>query len=489
MAFTIKLLVNYLLFIGFLTNADYCNYDQDEKYLNCNDFETFDELNEDLEKFGNRNDKINKFRMSPKKSLKLEKDSVQLRPIQELFEDQYDVIWEKIDGFEFNANPFDRIKTKARKLELNDVKLSFVDKQDRDISSNCNLDIFSSDLQLPLFSEFKIVHLNQKINYAYPICPILFKRSSTQKLLVNDASNKFKFTSLKTSSKNRFLNSSSIIEYELLNVDAIKIDQILLNEELFTNLEKFKFKLSSTSNSNLGISSSIFNISKKMKEFYLEVDNFGPFFKSSLEWISNLNNDISKNQFKLIFKDINEMPYEYLDEDFCIFSKFPHEKNIFPIIKYSENYNQTNCSCTLLWLSKNYASLKDDQNIYYEKDSAISGCIDNFDDLYLECNMTSRLDYCRSLETTLATTTQSTTRKRSTTTISFPFGFVSVSKNPIKEDNTNTIIFIVVGVLGTILFAILFSIYLLRSRKRTNKKKLLIKQHYLNNDDEVNIII
>ena len=489
MDFVIKLLlIDFLVFICFVSSAEYCKYDEEDKYLNCYNFTTLDELTEDLESI-NAEKGIKKIRFSPKSLLKLDKDSIQLKSIEDFFDDNYEVILENIDGFEFNFNPFDRVKTKALKLELNNVKISFFDKQDIDISANCTLDIFKIDSQLPLFSIFEIIHLNQNINYENPICPVLFKRSSTKKLIVNDAKNKFEFTRLIPSNLNRTLKSNSIIEYELLNLDADKLDETILTEELFTNLEKFKLTESSesTESSFVEISSKFFINYKKLTELYLEIQDFESFYKTSFEWITNLNsgNDNQNKQFKLILKDNNKSPYEYNDDDFCVFSQFPHDKNVFPIIKYSQNYDYENCSCTLLWLNKNYESFSD-QSVYSENDTAISVCLKDFKELYQQCNMTSKLDSCRSSETTLATTTKSSTTKKSST--SFPFGFVSVSKNPPKIDNTNTIIFIVVGVLGTILFSILLSIYILRSRKRTAKKHSLAKQYFSNND-EVNIIV
>jgi hypothetical protein len=482
MAFFIKFFVNYFIFIGFVSHAEYCQYDNNSNFLDCNNFDSFDELND---YFINIKDKIKKFRLSPKKLTQLEKDSVVLRPVEDLFEEDYDVILENIDGFEFDSNPFDRIKAKGRKLELNNIQLSFFDKQNKDISQNCSLDIFLSDLQLPFFSQFKIVHLNQNISYKYSICPVLFKRSITEKLIVSDASSKFRFSNLKAPTKNRTLQSSSIFEYELLNLDVTVLNENLLTEELFKNLVKFKLTQSNASDS-LKIPTNYFKNFKKINEFYLSINNFESFFKSSFEWISNLNNDIN-NQFKLVFKDNNQIPYEYSDDDFCIFSEFPHDKNIFPIIKYKENSNQKNCSCTLLWLNRNFTFFSD-QTIYSEEDSAISGCLENFDEFYQNCNMSSRIDFCNSLKTTLPSTTPSkttTTTAKSTATTTFPFGFVVVSKNPPKQDNTNTIIFIIVGIIGAILFSILFGIYILRIRKRSSIKENMIKLHY--SKDDVNI--
>ena len=89
--------------------------------------------------------------------------------------------------------------------------------------------------------------------------------------------------------------------------------------------------------------------------------------------------------------------YEYLDEDFCLFSNFPHEKLVYPLIQPGKNA-LINCSCTLLYLIKNH-------NLYFYIDKIINEIYpDGVDDLanvyckhkLLEhkCDFSSRLSKC-----------------------------------------------------------------------------------------------
>ena len=89
--------------------------------------------------------------------------------------------------------------------------------------------------------------------------------------------------------------------------------------------------------------------------------------------------------------------YEYLDEDFCLFSNFPHEKLVYPLIQPGKNV-LINCSCTLLYLIKYH-------NFYFYIDKIINEMypdgVDDLANVYCKyelldhkCDFSSRLTIC-----------------------------------------------------------------------------------------------
>ena len=67
---------------------------------------------------------IRVLRLNPQIPLKLDA-SLDLKPFEALFEDNYQVYLENIQSFSFSANPFDLINKKASSLEIENSNLDF----------------------------------------------------------------------------------------------------------------------------------------------------------------------------------------------------------------------------------------------------------------------------------------------------------------------------------------------------------------------------
>jgi hypothetical protein len=91
--------------------------------------------------------------------------------------------------------------------------------------------------------------------------------------------------------------------------------------------------------------------------------------------------------------------YEYPDEDFCLFSNFPHDKLVYPLIQPGENIT-INCSCTILFLIKyklNFENLDDwiiNNNMFVYENSPNYYCV-NHTVLANKCNFEKRLIFCK----------------------------------------------------------------------------------------------
>jgi len=123
---------------------------------------------------------------------------------------------------------------------------------------------------------------------------------------------------------------------------------------------------------------------------------------------------LKKSIFLIIFQTFPKLTfYDYPNEDFCLFSKFPHNKLVFPQLRPSNPNLNKECSCTEFYLIQ-YSYIIQSRFDYYTnqitssyqlflyyldeiRDSKFSKCIQNekeLNDFILKCNFKQRLDKC-----------------------------------------------------------------------------------------------
>jgi hypothetical protein len=121
-------------------------------------------------------------------------------------------------------------------------------------------------------------------------------------------------------------------------------------------------------------------------------------------WLASLNSNITVdlndtnqvNENKKFFMeftltDKNEL-YEYPEQDFCLFKKFPHEKLVAPIIMTKDNLE---CTCTLLYLLK-YKDIYNINGINVMDTPSVAKCLyaADFADMLKKCDFYAKLNEC-----------------------------------------------------------------------------------------------
>lgn len=138
-------------------------------------------------------------------------------------------------------------------------------------------------------------------------------------------------------------------------------------------------------------------ISLALKSIKLELHNFREFIlnENKTDWMLDLNkNEDVTSAIKYMHKFIlmlyltdKSQEFSYNDEEFCLFKNFPSNRFVYPIIKTKPALQ---CSCTVLWLIKNYKAYLTPQLLLMLKTNSIASCLD------IENNeFNKKLDQCR----------------------------------------------------------------------------------------------
>lgn len=87
--------------------------------------------------------------------------------------------------------------------------------------------------------------------------------------------------------------------------------------------------------------------------------------------------------------------FEYSEADFCLFKNFPSNRFVYPIIKSKPALQ---CSCTVMWLIKNYKAYLTPQLLIMLKTNSIASCLeietDEFNKKLDQCHFDERLFNC-----------------------------------------------------------------------------------------------
>nr|QVK46015.1 G protein-coupled receptor [Proales similis] len=140
---------------------------------------------------------------------------------------------------------------------------------------------------------------------------------------------------------------------------------------------------------------------------YLILANMAEFFHSSLLLFSNGTDASIYRSVHFVrlrasknFQYLSQNKYSFPDEDFCLFSRYPsNSTHFFFSVSTSNSFE---CSCTLTWLMRNYASVQ-------ESDSQIADSIDwtiydvcnsdsTFEDRVRKCAFAQRLQQCQPVD-------------------------------------------------------------------------------------------
>ena len=201
--------------------------------------------------------------------------------------------------------------------------------------------------------------LRNFILFKSKLCPSLFNNSKLNQLVVSNIAN-------------TYLNKNTFEFVDIAqNLIAANFESLLLTlfyEKLTTKIINplvFKDMHSLVAqNTIVDIELDLFKHFKRLERVTLQLFNFKQLFHAGNEWLSylrysstsyDLNDDsIDFKQYTpmvVLFKHNTQttfnIVYEYPDEDFCLFHRFPHEKIVYPVLDPGSHIN---CSCTVLWL-------------------------------------------------------------------------------------------------------------------------------------------
>ena len=221
-----------------------------------------------------------------------------------------------------------------------------------------------------------VLFFGQNMIYASKICPLWFNNTNLFHLVIASLSNsfinknKFEFTPIGETLAKQIV----VKQLEILRV-FISYDEVstsLINPFVFKSLKQLVI----TGYVN-NIQPELFMHFNELSLLYLNFDRLKAFFhNTNKKWMSNLKfnsksvifskTEVLYPKLILFFQDSQDNlfeneNYDYPDQDFCLFSNFPHEKLVYPLIIMKGV--KINCSCTLLFLLQHGL----DYNNFYEK--------------------------------------------------------------------------------------------------------------------------
>lgn len=329
-----------------------------------------------------------------------------------------------LKGFDLLSNPFEKIQFfgvsfSTTILNVFNSKLDFYYKNEL-LSNNCSLALLNE----PKFNHFLFnsftVSFGTGIHYSDKTCPIIFQNSMISVIEFKQISssiiikNKLEFLDVNFFDK---LNAKIL----QLRLDGYHYD---LNDKL---LNKYAFKTLSILDINGPINliqQDLFKDFNYLKMIRIKTQYLKNLFVRNNKWIDYLNSKIyvdlshkprAKDLIdKILILVLYQMYtgvsyYDYPDEDFCYFTKFPHQRLVMPLLAPK---SASSCSCTEIFLISSSQVVKKyiDQYVnfhsssyyliqYYTDDLLdkfhFTKCVNESFSFYIEkCNFPQRRNNC-----------------------------------------------------------------------------------------------
>lgn len=331
-----------------------------------------------------------------------------------------------IDSFDMESNPFENVNPTGaiKNLQIYQSNIKFVSS-----SNKCDGDV--RKYESTIFSYFKEILISGGSTYHSPLCPFMFHNS---KLDFLDMVSNFEFEQL--SLDNGLLLNSNIRQFQLTEIDIVMLDHKLLDKFIFNRIEKFGVYFSHLK----AIDDLVFTNFKSLNTIILDLYDMSDFFSnlnnSTQNWISGLSAPVG-HQLLVTFSDKNSFTYKYPDKDFCKFASFPHGRDVFvSLVIYSSN--PFDCTCTILWLLKNY-NLYENSSVI--NNTNVAHCLgSNFLDLMDKCDFDRRVSECGVSLLTDTTISPTTTTTITSPTISIPSltSSITTTTTTIRTDSSLT---------------------------------------------------
>lgn len=308
-----------------------------------------------------------------------------------LFHDKLTLSLSNVDGFDFNFNldsPISKLTNPT--LQIYNSSIQFYFNENELLNVRCSR-LSIDPKYFPFFSSFRNI-LFDNIKFINKICPFIFQNSNIERLVIKNIGlgneSKMEFLSVIDSSINRLNSTINRLEIESSNIE--KIDQNFLPEQIFGNLRELVF-----TNSEIElIGDQFFKNTPNLQILIFSLNNFEYFIrKQKNSWLKSLNPN-SIGELMVGFVDLKE-EFKFSDHDFCSFYEFPHEKNVFAYVKSSASLE---CSCTLVWLFKNYR--QSNQSSLILSSESVFDCLTSpeFTQKLLDCNFENRVNQCSNIK-------------------------------------------------------------------------------------------
>jgi hypothetical protein len=325
---------------------------------------------------------------------------------------RFQFILENFNGFEITFNPFlnshDSASSQQRLhyLSISNSNFKFFYRNNT-FDWICDL-VMNADTSIkPLFSSYRVVYLggteqNDFITYTHSLCPVIFKDSRLDSLYFFNITlrNRPQFIQFEKNQSNLI---NSVIKNLHIQSSVVKLDNLFLDKIVFKSLEKLSIEFSYL----VSIKTDLFAAFHHLKQINLWIFNMRSFLYATLDdnkWMSFINRENASEQVYIEFND-EKSEYDFPDKDFCLFKHFPHANRVFPILKNSNRKRNLNCTCTIVWLLKEWHHA--DKNIRTE---LISSCFrskssyfdfssdkdfsQHFQSLIEKCNLNERVQKC-----------------------------------------------------------------------------------------------
>ena len=260
--------------------------------------------------------------------------------------------------------------------------------------------------------------------YSMDTCPYIFKNTIINNLFLYDLKSSFInsniLTFLKLNQTKNDLNSN--IYFVLFQLYRIHFDENLFDKFIFQNTTSLD--LNGILN---GIQEDLFKSFNELTLIRIRTQCVKQLFATNNKWLEYLNYNLEINDldgpkdyifsllpnsiFLIIYQTFPKVTfYEFPNEDFCLFAKFPHNKLVFPQLKPIQYLN---CTCTELYLMQYSIAIKSEFQYYSNKafltyefwqyymddinEKKFSKCYENeisFNNLVKLCDFNQRLNKC-----------------------------------------------------------------------------------------------
>ena len=212
--------------------------------------------------------------------------------------------------------------------------------------------------------------------YSHTVCPHVFHNAILGELSFMNIIDSLIFRNKLAFYKNNETISIPHLKRLRMHVTYCSLDTILLNERIFQNITILYIQGLITQ-----IQMDIFAHFRQLKFVRIASNtNLKYFFHTcNTKWMNYLNTDLRVNLsdnkaflklksrvLTLQFSEDNYLfhtSYSYPDEDFCLFSEFPHTQLVLPSLVLK---TQVACTCTLIWLVQYYALYMNSDFNYYD---------------------------------------------------------------------------------------------------------------------------
>jgi len=418
------LLIKILLIIK-LIKAECPLFDEktNNKIFTLTDFNNFSELS-----FNQCNESISltSWILKPNKKIILD-NTLNFKGLK-LFsnENLNDIQLVNLKGFDLLSNPFKEIDFSLENVLWNIDESNFdfflnnklINEQEC-LNNNTNWNNLITNSQL------SVLTIGSGTIYSLKTCSYIFKNTKIITLSLNEIRSSFINSNILTFLKIKNNNLNSDIFHADFTLYRVFLDANLLNEAIFKETQCLDI------NGILnGIQNDLFKSFKQMKLIRIRTQFVKHIFAKNNKWLEFLNfhlesidpdgsveifaKYLEKSIYLIIYQSFPRLTfYDYPNEDFCLFNKFPHNKLVFPQLRPNQNSNK--CSCTQIYLIQYSFLFQKGFNFYSDQTTAsyqmlpyyvneimtnksFTKCVKTskeLNNLILMCNFKQRLNKCK----------------------------------------------------------------------------------------------